>query len=289
MYEQEDKSWSFAIGLFVGALAGAALATLFTPRSGQQNRELVLEKGLVLKDRVTDVTSSVATSVKDTTNTAVTSVKGTTSSAVSSVKETTSSAVSSVKDVTTTAVSRVSDTVSTVKEAAGTAVEKVSDTASSTVEKIQSAASTAVEKVGDVTTTATEKARELTGRAQGESQAATADLPSTTTLASEARYDAEDVRPATTTAPTSTITSQPNVGLTSTTTEEETTYAAASRMTAGISPESRAAASELASPEQFETTDAPTIGGMPPATHTRTVAGTDADVREASEGADRNG
>lgn len=288
MYEQEESSWSFAIGLFVGALAGAALATLFTPRSGQQNRELVLEKGLVLKERVTDATSSVATSVKDTTSSAVTSVKGTTSSAVSSVKDTTSSAVSSVKDATTTAVSKVSDTVSTVKEAAGTAVEKVSDTASSTVEKIQSYASTAAEKVGDVTSSATEKARELAGRTQGESQAATAELPSATTLANEARYDAEDVRPATTTAPTSTIISQPNVGLTATTTEEETSYAAASRMTS-ISPESRAAAAELASPEQFETTDASTTGGMRPATHTRTVAGTDADVREASEGAERNG
>ena len=275
MYEQEDSSWSFAIGLFVGALTGAALATLFTPRSGQQNRELVLEKGLVLKERVSDASASVATSVKDTT-----------SSAVSSVKDTTSSAVSSVKDATTTAVSKVSDTVSTVKEAAGTAVEKVSDTASSTVEKIQSAAGTAVEKVSDVTSTATDKARELVGRTQGESEAV--DLPSTTTLASEARYDAEDVRPATTTAPTSTITSQPNVGLTATTTEEETTYAAASRTTtAGVLPESRAAAAELASPEQFETTEVP--GGMSSATSTRAVAGTDADVREASEGADRNG
>jgi len=53
----EDHSWSFAVGLFVGALVGAAIASLFTPRSGPQNRELVREQGLVLRDRVTDAAS----------------------------------------------------------------------------------------------------------------------------------------------------------------------------------------------------------------------------------------
>ncbi len=70
MYEDEDTSWSFGIGLFIGALAGAAIASLYTPRRGVENREVVLEKGIVLKDRVSGATSSLTTTVKDTTNSA---------------------------------------------------------------------------------------------------------------------------------------------------------------------------------------------------------------------------
>ncbi len=284
MYEQEDTSWSFTIGLFVGAIVGAALATLFTPRSGQQNRELVMEKGLVLKDRVADATTSVATSVKGTTSSAVSTVKETTSSAVSTVKDATSSAVSTVKETTNSA-------VSTVKDATDTAVSKVSDTVSTVKDK----ASTVAERVSDVASTATDKARELTGRAQSTTEDTTADTPSATEMASEARYDAEDVRPVTTTAPTSTITAQPHVGITPTTTEEQTAYAGtASRVydTPALStPAAREAASELASPEQFEATETgtSTSGAGHSLANTRTVAGTDADVREASEGAERNG
>ena len=53
MYDDgEDNSWSFAAGLFFGALIGAGIASLVTPRSGPQNRELVRdgENGLIVGD-----------------------------------------------------------------------------------------------------------------------------------------------------------------------------------------------------------------------------------------------
>jgi gas vesicle protein len=41
-------------GLVIGALAGALAASLLAPRSGAKTREIVRERGLELKDRVTD-------------------------------------------------------------------------------------------------------------------------------------------------------------------------------------------------------------------------------------------
>jgi gas vesicle protein len=45
----------FIIGLFAGAVVGAVVAGLLAPRSGQQTRALVRERGLELKDRAEDV------------------------------------------------------------------------------------------------------------------------------------------------------------------------------------------------------------------------------------------
>ena len=197
MYEQhDDSSWSFAIGLFIGATFGAALASLFSPRSGQQNREAVREQGLVLKSRVSNATTSAATTVKDRTdivvariNDTATTVKEKTSSAVETVSETASSAATTVKD-------KASSAVETVKERASSAVETVSETASSAAAKVQDVASTAAAKVQDVAGTATEKARTLTqGGASANDEIVVANIGE---LANEASYDAEDVRPATT-------------------------------------------------------------------------------------------
>jgi gas vesicle protein len=46
-----DRSGSLLAGLLLGALAGAAAAALVAPRSGAATRELIRERGLVLKDR----------------------------------------------------------------------------------------------------------------------------------------------------------------------------------------------------------------------------------------------
>ena len=67
--DAEDNSWSFAAGLFVGALIGAGLARFFTPCSGPQNRDMVREKSVVLKERVSGVTT---TATRITANTAPT-------------------------------------------------------------------------------------------------------------------------------------------------------------------------------------------------------------------------
>jgi gas vesicle protein len=122
---RDDSSWSFAIGLFFGALTGAALASLFAPRSGPQNREAVRERGLVLKTRVNEATSTA----RESATTAATTVRGTANAAVE----------------------RVSTTVQTVRERVGDAAERVSD-----------AASAAAERVGDVTGSVTQRGQATT-------------------------------------------------------------------------------------------------------------------------------
>lgn len=347
MYEKEDTSWSFGIGLFIGAVAGAALASLFAPRSGQQNREAVVERGLVLKNRVSDRANAVSTSVKDTTNSALSTVKDTTSSAVASVKETTShavtsvkettsSAVETVKDTTSTVVAKVSDTAATVKEKASDVAEKLSDTASATVEKVQDVTSTAVQKVQDVAGAAAEKVQDVAGTATDKARsivggAATsedAELPTpVATLATEARYDAEDVRPVATSSGSTPATAQPDAlkALHDIDTFEPTATAqepgtlnevlpgadAQSTLTASLetaaidaSPEPSAetlrldsdkiaavneAVSELSSDEQFEITEAGAAltDDQASATTTRAVAGPNTTADEPSADSDR--
>jgi len=357
MYEDEDTSWSFGIGLFIGALAGAAIASLFTPRSGAQNREVVLERGVVLKERVSGATSSVTTSVKDTTTSAVASVKDATNTAVTKVSdtvstvkekasaaaetvtETASSAVSKVSETATSTVEKLQDAASTaaerVSDAASTATEKVSSVAATTSEKVSSAASTATEKVStvastaaerisDVASTATEKARELTGRTQ---DTTTTDfVPDTQTVVSEANYDAEDVRPATTSSligtPSTTANEAPGMStLSGTTTSAEPLRVLSSidtfeptmaDVTAAtpIDPSSleledtttgtstadvynaqfggaTTTPAELRSDEQFEVTDMEADQPQQSGAIPPNTVGTNTAVREASEGAER--
>ena len=163
MYE-EDHSWSFAAGIFVGALVGAALASLFTPRSGPQNREMVRERGLVLKDRVTDATSTATNRVGDAT----TSVTGRVGNVTSTVTERVSGAASTVAErastVAATVADRAGDAITTVQETASTAATRVVEAASTATEKVTDVASTAATRASEVAATATEKARDLAGR-----------------------------------------------------------------------------------------------------------------------------
>lgn len=173
MYEYRDNdssSWSFTIGLFVGALVGAAVASLLTPRSGRQNRELVREKGLVLKERVSGATSVVTGSVREARETAVARV----SSVVDTVREKTAETVESVREKT-------AEAVETVREKAAEAVESVRETTSAAVEQVQQVASSAAER-----------ARAL--RVEDQQASGVAETP-VSELASQARYDAEDARP----------------------------------------------------------------------------------------------
>ena len=160
----EDNSWSFAAGLFVGALIGAGLARLFTPRSGPQNRDMVREKSVVLKERVSGVTATASTRVSDAAST----VAGRASAVASTVGDKASSAANTVQEAASNAASKVSAVAATTTEkvsaVASTATEKVSDVASTATEKVSTVASTAATKVSGVASTATEKARELTGR-----------------------------------------------------------------------------------------------------------------------------
>lgn len=174
MYE-EDHSWSFAVGLFAGALVGAALASLFTPRSGQQNRELVREQGLVLKDRVNDATTSATTRVGGVTSTVTERVSGAASTVAerastvaATVADRAGSALTTVQETASTAATRVAEVASTtterVSEAASTAATRASEVAAATTERVSEVASTAASRAGEVASAATEKARDLAGR-----------------------------------------------------------------------------------------------------------------------------
>jgi gas vesicle protein len=51
---RQRQQVALTMGIVIGALAGALVASLLAPRSGQQTRELVRERGLEWKDRVND-------------------------------------------------------------------------------------------------------------------------------------------------------------------------------------------------------------------------------------------
>ena len=54
-YEPQQDNSLFMIGLVVGALVGGILAGLLAPRSGEETRMLVRERGLELKGRADTV------------------------------------------------------------------------------------------------------------------------------------------------------------------------------------------------------------------------------------------
>jgi len=121
-----DSSWSFAAGLFVGALTGAALATLFTPRSGAQNRETVRDRGLVLKARVNEAT----TSARESANATATTLKSTANTAVDRVQSTAQTVRSRVSDVT----ERVRDVTERVSDRVSSITQRGQDTSDTTVD-----------------------------------------------------------------------------------------------------------------------------------------------------------
>lgn len=249
-FEEDDSSWSFALGLLVGAIVGAAVASLFTPRSGAQNREAVIERGLVLRDRVTEAGDSVTSKVRDTATTVkdrategVERVGAAAGATIASVQDAANSAAATVSEVAGTAAERAQTLASTaterVQEAANTAAATVSEVATSVNERAHVVAETVGERAQDVATrvqgvagAAAERARQITGRegtdefevpgaADGSAEfeatlaeqndaleSLSIDEPDELlssageftdppeVLASEARYDAEDVRSA---------------------------------------------------------------------------------------------
>ena len=51
----EKQDLTLLIGIIVGATVGALVTLLVVPRSGQETREQLAERGLELKDRAEDV------------------------------------------------------------------------------------------------------------------------------------------------------------------------------------------------------------------------------------------
>lgn len=62
----ERRDGSFMVGLLVGAVAGGVVAGLLAPRSGEETRAIVRERGLELKDRAEDVVLRAQSVANDT-------------------------------------------------------------------------------------------------------------------------------------------------------------------------------------------------------------------------------
>jgi gas vesicle protein len=53
--ENDSSSGEFVAGFFLGAVVGAIVALLFTPRTGSQMREEIRERGIELKGRADEM------------------------------------------------------------------------------------------------------------------------------------------------------------------------------------------------------------------------------------------
>jgi len=61
----EHHSGGFAAGLLLGVLSGAALGVLFAPRSGRENREIILERAPELRTRAPELINRTAEQVRE--------------------------------------------------------------------------------------------------------------------------------------------------------------------------------------------------------------------------------
>lgn len=59
MADNSSDSGTFIAGFIIGGLIGAAIALLYTPQSGEETRNLVVEKGIELKDKAVETSEGV--------------------------------------------------------------------------------------------------------------------------------------------------------------------------------------------------------------------------------------
>jgi gas vesicle protein len=52
----DSRGWEFLTGFLLGTVVGAAVALLFAPKSGEETRELIRERGIELKGRAAELT-----------------------------------------------------------------------------------------------------------------------------------------------------------------------------------------------------------------------------------------
>ena len=92
--ETKTNSRDFIVGAFLGALAGAAAALLFTPKSGRELRSTIngqtssiLDRTDELKDRAVNKSNEFASAAKEKANTVVHSMSQQSSELLKKVKE----------------------------------------------------------------------------------------------------------------------------------------------------------------------------------------------------------
>jgi gas vesicle protein len=52
----DSRGWEFFTGFLLGTVVGAAVALLLAPKSGEETRELIRERGIELKGRAAELT-----------------------------------------------------------------------------------------------------------------------------------------------------------------------------------------------------------------------------------------
>jgi gas vesicle protein len=69
MFERDENIFSMLFPYLIGALIGAGIALLMAPKSGQETRHMIRERGVELKDRaaetVGDTTSRASQAIDD--------------------------------------------------------------------------------------------------------------------------------------------------------------------------------------------------------------------------------
>jgi len=59
MDDRRGSGGEFIFGLFVGALAGATLAVLFTPHTGEEAREKLRQHGMMLGEKAKEISQEL--------------------------------------------------------------------------------------------------------------------------------------------------------------------------------------------------------------------------------------
>ena len=84
---EKDNFGSFFVGLLVGGIAGAVVALLYAPQSGEETRVQIKDKAIELKDKTTVVLDETYHKAEEAGKEAVTKAQGLIKTAQTKAKE----------------------------------------------------------------------------------------------------------------------------------------------------------------------------------------------------------
>jgi gas vesicle protein len=84
---EKDNFGSFLVGFLVGGIAGAVVALLYAPQSGEETRGQIKEKAIELKDKTTVVLDETYHKAEEAGKEAVTKAQGLIKTAQTKAKE----------------------------------------------------------------------------------------------------------------------------------------------------------------------------------------------------------